>query len=136
MAARDQGRALSIPPFRTLLLWYMRAISVMMLVAGLIHWARIVGYVPWRGHYFLDMPTDWQAATVYFAVIELVAAIGLWLGVSWGAVVWLVVASSQILMHSAFAETFARRPYEILFYVITMAIYLVLFYLAERQDRR
>jgi len=136
MAALEKMRKWAMPPYRDLLLWYMRIISGLMLGAGVIHWARIVSYVPWRGRFFPDMPTDWQAATVYFAVIDLVASIGLWLGVSWGAVIWLVVAASQILMHSAFSDTFGRRPYEITFYVITILIYLALVYLSERQARK
>ena len=42
------------------------------------------------GVWFWDMPVEWQAATVFFAVLDLVAAIGLWLAVSWGAVMWLL----------------------------------------------
>jgi len=35
---------------------------------------------------FEHQPMAWQTATVYFAVIELVAAVGLWLATPWGAV--------------------------------------------------
>lgn len=122
-------------PARSFRLWYMRILSIITLGGGVIHWARIVGYTPWRGSYFIDMPSEWQAATVYFGVLNMVAAIGLWLGVSWGGVMWLFVALSQIVMHSAFSETFGRRPYEITFYVCMMAIYFGLVYWTDRQER-
>ncbi len=39
-------------------------------------------------------------------------------------------------MHTLFADIFGRRPYEIAFYLTTIAIYLILLYLSEREQRR
>ncbi|WP_346914019.1 DUF6163 family protein [uncultured Roseibium sp.] len=79
----------SRPPWSSILVWYLRAIAVLLLGGGLIHWARIIGITPWRDVWFWDMPLAWQSATVFFGVLDLVAAIGLWLAVSWGTVMWL-----------------------------------------------
>ena len=124
------------PAWSTVLVWYLRAMAILLISGGLIHWARIVGLVPWRGVWFWDMPVEWQAATVFFAVLDLVAAIGLWLAVSWGAVMWLLRALTQVVMHSAFSDIYGRRPYEIAFYLCTIAIYLVVLWLADREQRR
>lgn len=121
--------------WRFLLLGYLRGIGATLVVAGLIHWARIIGYVPWRGAYFWNMPTEWQAATVYYAVFDLAAAVGLWLGTSWGVVMWLLVALSQITMHSMFSDTFGERPWEITYYVISILTYFALAYVTEREAR-
>ncbi len=123
------------PPWPNVLVWYLRAIAVLLLGGGVIHWARIVGYAPWRGLWFWEMPVEWQVVTVFFAVLDLVAGIGLWLAVSWGTVMWLLRALLQVAMHTAFADTFGRRPYEIGFYLATIAIYLLLLYLVERENR-
>ncbi|MEP0233299.1 DUF6163 family protein [Roseibium sp.] len=123
------------PPWSTVLIWYLRGIALLLVGGGIIHWARIVGFVPWRGLWFWDMPIEWQAATVFFAVLDLVAATGLWLAVSWGTVMWLFRAMSQIVMHSLFSDIYGRRPYEISFYILTIAIYLLLMYLMERENR-
>jgi len=123
------------PAWSVMLVWYLRAMAVLLIGGGLIHWARIVGMVPWRGVWFWDMPIEWQAATVFFAVLDLVAAIGLWLTVSWGTVMWLTRALSQVVMHTMFSDVFGRRPYEIAFYLLTIAIYLVLLYLTDREQR-
>ena len=47
---------------------------------------------------FLAHGTQWQTATVFFAVIDLVAAVGLWLAAPWGAVVWLTAAVSMAVV--------------------------------------
>lgn len=120
---------------RLLLLTFLRVIGGTLVIAGVIHWARIIGYVPWRGLYFWDMPTEWQAVTIYFAVFDLAAAVGLWLGVSWGVVMWLMVALSQVTMHSLFSDTFGNRPWEITYYIITIVLYFGLAYMAEREAR-
>lgn len=124
------------PAWSVILVWYLRAMAILLIGGGLIHWARIVGLVPWRGVWFWEMPVEWQAATVFFGVLDLVAAIGLWLAVSWGTVMWLLRALTQVVMHSLFAEIYGRRPYEIAFYLATIAIYLVLLYLSDREQRR
>lgn len=123
------------PPWSNVLIWYLRVMAVLLLGGGIIHWARIVGIEPWRGVWFWQMPIEWQAATVFFGVLDLVAAIGLWLTVSWGAVMWLLRALSQVVMHTALADVFGRRPYEISFYVATILIYFLLLYLTERENR-
>ena len=124
------------PPWRTVLVWYLRFLAILLIGGGIIHWARIVGYVPWRGVLFVDMQVDWQVATVYFGVIDMVAGIGLWLAASWGPVMWLLRLLSQIVMHTLFQSIFGSRPYEISFYLVTIAIYLALTVLSERERRK
>lgn len=121
-------------PWQNVLVWYLRGIALLLIGGGIIHWARIVGITPWRGLWFWDMPIEWQAATVFFGVLDLVAAIGLWLAVSWGTVMWLFRAASQIVMHTLFSDIFGRRPYEIAFYFLTIGIYLLILYMIDREQ--
>ena len=51
----------------------------------------------------------WQTATVYFAVIDLVAAVGLWLAAVWGAVVWLTAAVSMAAVEVFFPQIYGGR---------------------------
>lgn len=124
------------PSWRELFVTYLRILSILLIGAGIIHWARIIGYSPWRGLLFADMPVEWQVATVYFGVLDLVAAVGLWLTASWGPVMWLLRTLSQVVMHTVFADIFANRPFEITFYLFTIALYLVLLVMMERDVRR
>ncbi len=48
----------------------------------------------------------WQTATVFFAVIDLVAAVGLWLAAAWGAVIWLTSVVSMIALDIFFPQVF------------------------------
>ncbi|WP_305985254.1 DUF6163 family protein [Roseibium sp. MMSF_3544] len=123
------------PPWSTILIWYLRGIAVILIGGGVIYWARIIGIVEWHGNFFWDMPIELQVATVFFAVLDLVAATGLWLTVSWGTVMWIFRCLCQIVMHTAFSDLYGRRPYEITFYLITVAIYAGLVYLMHKENR-
>ena len=46
---------------------------------------------------------------MFFAVIDLVAAVGLWLAAAWGGVVWLTAAISMAGVEMLFPEIFGGR---------------------------
>jgi len=68
---------------------YLRVMAAVAVFKGLYHWAEVTGFIGTDDTAFEVQAMSWQAATIYFAVIELVAAVGLWLATPWGAVVWL-----------------------------------------------
>src|SRR5258708_39528640 len=76
------------------LVLFLRIMAVFSILKGLYHWAQVTGFVGGEEEAFENQPIAWQASTVYFAVIELVAAVGLWLATPWGAVVWLTTVVS------------------------------------------
>src|ERR1700757_2731466 len=61
------------------LVLFLRIMAVVSILQGLYHWAQVTGFIGSEEDAFENQPMAWQAATVYFAVIELVAAVGLWL---------------------------------------------------------
>src|SRR6202453_2843268 len=62
------------------LVFFLRIMAVLSVAKGLYHWAQVTGFIGGEDDAFENQPMAWQTATVYFAVIELVAAVGLWLG--------------------------------------------------------
>src|SRR3979411_1730140 len=67
------------------LVFFLRIMAVVSVIKGLYHWAQVTGFIGGEEDAFENQPMAWQTATVYFAVIELVAAVGLWLGAPGGA---------------------------------------------------
>src|SRR5256884_6017102 len=61
------------------LVFFLRIMAVVSVAKGLYHWAQVTGFIGGEEDAFENQPMAWQTATVYFAVIELVAAVGLWL---------------------------------------------------------
>ncbi len=113
---------------------FLRILSVVYLAWALWEWAALIGLVPPLVEPSrTNLPR--QGATLFFAAFDPVAAVGLWLGSAWGTATWLVVTFARILIHTGYAGIFGwTGPWTIL-QVVSVVIYLVLFFMAERADR-
>lgn len=78
------------------LVWFMRLVALAWVAKGLVYWALLLGVLP-QVALFEAQSLQWQTVVVYFAVIDLVAAVGLWLTSTWGGVMWLLAAMSYFL---------------------------------------
>src|SRR5258708_29727646 len=67
------------------LVFFLRIMAVASGIKGLYHWAQVTGFIGGGEDAFQNQPMAWQTPTVYFAVIELLAAAGLWPAAPWGA---------------------------------------------------
>ena len=76
------------------------------MLKGLYHWSRVVGIGVGPNEPFEYHSIAWQTATVFFAVIDLVAAVGLWLAAAWGAVIWLTAVASMLAVEIFFPQVF------------------------------
>lgn len=113
----------------------LRLIAVAWLLTGIGHWLRIVGYLPWRGRLFGEMPVEWQSAIVFYGVFDLITAVGLWLATSWGVILWLIAVAAQVLTHSALSEIFGERPIRVPFHIVTVALYFLLYWRLRAKRR-
>lgn len=115
------------------LVLFLRAMAVMSVLKGLYHWAQITGFVGSDDTAFEIQPTPWQTATVFFAVIELVAAVGLWLATPWGAVVWLTTIVSMAVIELMFPAIYGGSTWVVVFAMLLLTIYLALAWMAARE---
>lgn len=130
--ARD-GEADAKPWGRRLFL-FLRAMAVISLCKGLYHWAVICGIgAPLRSG-FDSYSTPFQVATVFFAVIDLVAAVGLWLAAPWGAVVWLTSVISMAAVELLFPQIYGGNMWVIVADVLLLGAYLSLALMAAREQ--
>lgn len=120
--------------WRLLLVWLLRLLSVAWIGKGLLHWAVILGLGPEAGPAFETRPLTFQAITVYFAVFDLVAGVGLWLTSTWGGVLWLLAAVSQLLLGFFFPRWLPLTPVLIGAYVALMLAYFLVTWAAENQE--
>jgi hypothetical protein len=88
------------------LVLFLRVMAGVSMLKGLYHWSRVCGVGVDAGDAFQYHSIAWQAATVFFAVIDLVAAVGLWLAAAWGAVIWLTAVASMLAVEIFFPQVF------------------------------
>lgn len=118
-------------PWARRLLLFLRIVAGLMMLKGLYHWLAVLG-VSTRAT-FESEPTAWQAATVFFAVIDLVAAVGLWMAAAWGGVVWLTGAILMIAVELFFPEVYGGQIVVVLIEFAIIAGYLGLALMAGRE---
>jgi hypothetical protein len=88
------------------LVLFLRVMAAVSLIKGLYHWSRVVGIGVEPNEIFEFHSIAWQTATVFFAVLDLVAAVGLWLAAAWGAVIWLTAVASMLAVEIFFPQVF------------------------------
>jgi Family of unknown function (DUF6163) len=116
------------------LVLFLRIMAAVSLVTGLYHWAQVCGIgVPADGD-FEAHTVAWQTATVFFAVIDLVAAVGLWLAAAWGAVVWLTAVVSMAVVEVFFPQVYGGSLVVVLIEATLLGIYLWLAIFAAREQ--
>ena len=115
------------------LVLFLRIMALIAVTKGLYHWAQVTGFIGGEEDAFENQPMAWQAATIYFAVIELVAAVGLWLATPWGAVVWLTTVVSMAVIELMFPGIYGGSLTVVGLEAGMLAAYLALAWLAARE---
>jgi Family of unknown function (DUF6163) len=132
-AVESIGRRKGIGLWTGRLVWFLRAMAALSLLKGLYHWAVVVGFGEHAGSAFETSSTAWQAATMFFAVIDLVAAVGLWLAAAWGGVVWLTAAISMAAVELFFPQIYGGSFFIVLSELAAILAYVALSVMAARE---
>jgi len=114
---------------------FLRVMAVASMLKGLYHWAAVCGFIGEAGGFEAHVQS-WQATTVFFSVIDLVAAVGLWLVAPWGAVVWLTSTVTMIMIELFFDQVYGTDILIVGAGVLAILGYLILSLLAARERPR
>ena len=109
---------------------FMRVLATLWVVQGLWQWAAFL--MP-ASAVFDHQAATRTAAMIFFAVLDLLAAVGLWLATPWGGVLWLFAAVSQIFVAVGVAHFFS--PVWIAADMILIVAYFALTWQAGRMSR-
>jgi hypothetical protein len=115
------------------LILFLRVMAALSLCKGLYHWSQVCGIGEGSDGGFDAHSVPWQTATVFFAVFDLVAAVGLWLAAAWGAVVWLTSAVSMAVVELFFPQVFGGSIWVVLIEMALLGIYLWLAIVSSRE---
>ncbi len=86
-------------------IWFHRLLALGWMAQGLTCWATILDVDSTVNRAFEARNLGFQAVTIYFAVVDILSAVGLWLLAPWGSVVWLIAAVSRLVLASVFPLT-------------------------------
>lgn len=115
------------------LVLFLRVMAVMSLFKGLYHWGQVCGIG--ADDSFEAHTIAWQAATVFFAVLDLVAAVGLWLAAAWGAVIWLSSVVSMATVEVFFPQVYGGSILIVFSEMTLLGMYLFLAIASAREHQ-
>ena len=116
------------------LILFLRVMAAVSMIKGLYHWSLVCGFgsEPYAG--FEAHTVQWQSATVFFAVIDLVAAVGLWLAAPWGVVVWLTASVSMVAVEMFFPQVYGGQFVTVVAELALIGSYLFLALKSAREQ--
>jgi len=122
------------PVWSRRLVLFLRVMAALSMAKGLYHWSVVCGFDAPTHVGFEGYSTPYQAATVFFAVFDLVAAVGLWLAAPWGAVVWLTSLISMIAVETLLPQIYGGRLWVVAIGAVVIVGYLGLALMAAREQ--
>ncbi|MCS0497004.1 DUF6163 family protein [Ancylobacter mangrovi] len=123
-----------LPPWQRRVVIYLRLLAGFLLVKTVYSWTLICGVWDGEASRFEMLSMAAQSAVIWAAIMNPVAAVGLWLGASWGVVLWLVTAMVQILINASAPEGVGRLMIVAIIETLLVAIYAFLTFKAARES--
>jgi hypothetical protein len=112
-----------------LLTLFMRVMALFWLMQGVMQWGLMLTSAQ---PIFDALPTNVAIAIVFFAVLDLIAGVGLWLATPWGGVLWLLIASAQIFVTASAPGFFFGGYWLVAFDLALIGAYFFLTFEAGR----
>ncbi|MBU3890690.1 hypothetical protein FM996_03315 [Methylosinus sporium] len=125
----DAGAAGDAARWGHMLTLFMRIMALFWLLQGVMQWVIVLAA---SRPIFDEAPTNAAIAIVFFAVLDLVAGVGLWLATPWGGVLWLLIAGAQIFVTLSVPGFFAGGYWLIALDLALIGLYFFLTFEAGR----
>ncbi len=83
---------------------YLKILSIIFTYSAAIHLANLAGFgeKPWS-----EMPLTWRIGDITYAILDTLAAIGLWQKTIWGIALMSIAILSQFTIYTIFIDYFA-----------------------------
>jgi hypothetical protein len=114
------------------LVWFMRTMAVAWIAKGLLGWTIVLGINSGVAE-FIELPALAQGMIGFFAVADLMAAVGLWLAAPWGGVLWLICAATEVMAATLGAGASMAGAFGVILDLGLIAAYFALSWLAANE---
>ncbi len=127
------GEVVSRNARQSLTIVYMRVAAMLLLLVALARASQILGLVPEAAEAFADLTPSERAGAATLLIVDLLAAVGLWIGAVWGPVMWAVALAVEVSMYTLFSDVFGSYPLRVLVHVTVFLGFLALTFVEWRR---
>jgi Family of unknown function (DUF6163) len=113
---------------------YMRVVALLLLVAGLARACQILGILTPESLTFETLEPAKRASAVTLLLVDLLAAVGLWVGAAWGPVMWAVALAVEVSMYTLFSDLFGSYPLRVFVHGCIFIGFLALTFMEWRRS--
>ena len=117
-----------------LTLVYMRVVALLLLAAGLARACQILGILTPDALTFDNLEPAKRTSAITLMLVDLFAAVGLWVGASWGPVMWAVALAVEVAMYTLFSDLFGSYPLRVFVHGCLFIGFLALTFLEWRRS--
>ena len=117
-----------------LVIVYMRVMAILLLLAGLARACQVLGILTPEGLGFADLTPAKRSAAVTLLLVDIFAAVGLWVGAAWGPVMWAVALAVEVSMYTLFSDLFGSYPLRVAIHSALFVGFLAVSYLDWRRS--
>ncbi|MEM9926448.1 MAG: hypothetical protein AAF915_22295 [Cyanobacteria bacterium P01_D01_bin.50] len=118
---------------------YLKILALFYLYGAIVHYANLLGFGEMP---FMKEPLSWQIADVFYAILDSLTFIGLWLKTRWGMAGLFLGVASQLILYIGFPHWFAFNQEQqqllwsmVIFHFVTVLIFLGLLLFTQRQEQ-
>lgn len=108
----------------TLFTVFMRMTAMACFYFGLRYWDLVLGISSGNVIRFDVMTVPWRTLATVLAVAYPIISLGLWMGSTWGAVIWAAVAIGEVLAHTLWAHIYGTDDLLIVMDVSVASLYV------------
>jgi hypothetical protein len=106
--------------------------AVVWITKGLFAWTVVLG-INHSVADFLELPPVMRGMIGFYAVADLMAAVGLWLAAPWGGVLWLIGAASEVMAAALGAGASLTGILGVVLDIALIVVYFALSWLAANE---
>lgn len=117
-----------------LLTIYVRFVALLLLIAGLARACQVLGILTPDALSFDSLSPAKRASAVTLLLVDLFAAVGLWVGAAWGPVMWAVALAVEVAMYTLFSHLFGSYPLRVFVHGCLFIGFLALSFLEWRRS--
>ena len=114
---------------------FLRAVALLFLAAGLARACLVFG-ITQTGESFATLTPAWRAGAAALMCLDLFTGVGLWIGATWGPLMWAVAALTETAMYTILAGHFGSHPLRVAAHILLLSIYVGLAFTTWRRARQ